>query len=73
MTEKEEIMIKKIIDVLCFVIGPVLLVFPLYSLFQSWRYDEGKFILLMFGVALICFGFLWRRWAKEEKGNDEKD
>ena len=66
----------KVLDVLFFVIGPVLLAFGLFDFSSSHRgggrrepttyavyyYSEDVILLIAVGVGLIAFGLLWRSW-----------
>ena len=65
------------IDILCFIIGPVLIVYNLFN-FSSGRdfrsdpmpiyyyYNIYTRLLISLGVALVCWGFLRLYW----KNND---
>jgi len=60
---------RKILDVLCFVVGAFLITFFLFGwengvLGRMW-YDNNPRIGLAIGVSLVCLGFLIRSWEKD--------
>lgn len=61
----------RVIDLLCFVIGPVLIVVSSFSFSAPrTRYDsnkEGALMLIGVGIALVAFGLLRKYWAMKDK------
>ena len=58
-------------NILCFIIGPVLITYTFFDFSVSHRsdipyyyYKEDTQILIALGVALVCWGFLRHYWKK---------
>ncbi len=66
----------RIIDIFTFVVGPLITIISLLS----WKMKYNRFFYypaeakvgIGVGIALICFGFLWRYWRKHEKKEGDK-
>ena len=69
----------KILDIICFVIGPVLLPFGLLdfsyrhsgdgpfrepSTYAVYYYGQDAILMVTLGVGLIAYGLLRRNWSK---------
>ena len=73
MTEKPEeyitkppkfkMLIRKFLDVVCFLLGPFLAATGVASFLPSYGSDERHFAFAL-GISLICFGFLRIYWRK---------
>lgn len=70
----------KIIDVICFVIGPFITVLSIFSFSPSHRglggsrggyYSDESKIGIGIGVALICIGILRKHWRKDTINQDK--
>jgi hypothetical protein len=60
-------LLHKVFDLVCFVIGPIVLVFNLFSFGPySFSYGESERLGITIGVGLISLGFLSRRWSKKD-------
>lgn len=72
----------KIVDIICFVIGPLLLVIFLFGFEHRGLIGSGYANPLYYplesrigigiGVVLICIGFLRRYWRKKDIFYDDK-
>ena len=57
----------RLFDLLCFVLGPVLIVVGLLDFSyrrDSYYYSDDTAIVVAVGVALVCLGFLRRHWTR---------
>lgn len=64
----------KLIDLICFVLGPALIISNIINFnhgYSGLTYSEEARINIGIGVALVAFGLLRKYWAK--KDNDKKD
>ena len=59
--------LSKLFDIVCFVVGPVLVVsnFLGYSQYSSYDRLQDAKIGIAIGVALICIGLLTKYWTKK--------
>ena len=77
---------EKIMDVVCFVVGPLIIVYfslsflvllvPAFSVLQSavWIYRiDSAAIGIAVGICLISTGFLRRQWSKDANEGKEDD
>ncbi|MFH1825013.1 MAG: hypothetical protein ABH873_07310 [Candidatus Firestonebacteria bacterium] len=54
-------------DVICFVIGPFLVLLAMPYSHRSYRDDSDFTFLFALGVSLICLGFLRIYWNRNKK------
>jgi hypothetical protein len=76
----------KILDVIFFVMGPVIFILGFFAAFQPhlntpegrvavnagqhFYPTTGEIILMAIGAGLVCFGFLRRHWTKLDKSKE---
>jgi hypothetical protein len=75
---KRTIVKEKVYDIICFVVGPLITVFSIFSFTGSQTlslggshgayYSQESKIGIGIGIALICMGFIRRYWRKKESG-----
>ena len=68
--------IRRALDILCFVIGPTILVISLLDFVQQVAHHpsfaDDRFGVGI-GVALITFGFLRMYWSRHERNSEHPD
>ena len=63
---------KKIIEFICFVVGPTIVAFSLvnFSSMPYYYYSDGSKTGVAMGVFLICLGFFLKsQWMTDNKGD----
>jgi hypothetical protein len=59
--------VSKILDVVCFVLGPVVLVTNTLEYFRGITGGGDSLFFIAIGFGLICIGLLRKYWKKEAK------